>query len=82
MGNAMKEYWEKEKKERWEEYEENKEAYAEWMSMSKSFDIAELRPKVFKTISAYRNMNLDNDKMIEHLTNDILEIFLGNIENH
>ena len=42
----------------------------------KDFFASELRPKVFKAISAYRNMNFDNDKMIESLTNDLLLIYL------
>ena len=39
-------------------------------------DLAELRPKIFKTISAYRNMDFNNDKMIENLTNDLLRLYL------
>ena len=39
-------------------------------------DLAELRPKVFKVISAYRHMNFNNDKMIAKITNDLLRVFI------
>ena len=42
----------------------------------RDFFASELRPKIFKAISAYRNMDFDNDKMIENLTNDLLLIYI------
>ena len=39
-------------------------------------DLAKLRPKVFKVISAYRHMNFNNDKMIAKITNDLLRVFV------
>ena len=51
-----------------------RESYMEYWGIAhiSNNDLADLRPKIFKGIKAYRNVDLSNDKMVAGATQDII----------